>query len=116
MNPENIMNPEVKAAWVAALRSGEYKQGYMKLYNQKEQTYCCLGVLCQLYANEKGIAFGEVTEPWSVALTPSVRDWAGLRSVNPYIRFDGNIHDAMSLNDNEKLTFPQIADLIEKNL
>jgi hypothetical protein len=40
------LNPEFKAKWLAALRSGEYKQGSNKLiYGDK---YCCLGVACAI--------------------------------------------------------------------
>ena len=42
------MDPELKAKWVAALRSGEYKQGRDVLHNNKSNTYCCLGVLCRV--------------------------------------------------------------------
>src|SRR5437868_3244044 len=34
-------------AWVKALRSGRYKQGRCKL-RSTDNTYCCLGVLCQV--------------------------------------------------------------------
>lgn len=48
------MNPEIKALWVAALKSGEYKQahGYLKVKASSEEAagYCCLGVLCELAA------------------------------------------------------------------
>ena len=37
------MAPELKAKWVAALRSGKYKQGKGTLY--KGGKHCCLGVL-----------------------------------------------------------------------
>ena len=37
------MNPEHKAKWLTALRSGTIKQGRERL--QKDDTYCCLGVL-----------------------------------------------------------------------
>lgn len=30
--------------WIAALRSGKYKQGRGILYNKKNNTFCCLGV------------------------------------------------------------------------
>ena len=33
---------------VAALRSGEYKQGAGKLFNLSNNSYCCLGVLCDV--------------------------------------------------------------------
>lgn len=44
------MNPEVKALWLNALRSGEYQQGTGKLKQTYggDQRYCCLGVLCDL--------------------------------------------------------------------
>lgn len=40
------MNKEIADKWVAALRSGQYKQGrkYLRCGNQ----YCCLGVLCEV--------------------------------------------------------------------
>lgn len=40
------MNPEVKALWLAALRSGEYQQdvGFLKT----EHGFCPLGVLCEI--------------------------------------------------------------------
>lgn len=41
------LNPEVKAQWVAALRSGEYTQAAGALRNSKG--FCCLGVLCDLH-------------------------------------------------------------------
>lgn len=46
------MNESVKARWVAALRSGEYKQGRKELRRGDE--HCCLGVLCDLFARESG--------------------------------------------------------------
>ena len=44
------MNPEVKQKWIDALRSGKYEQGSEKL--RSVSGYCCLGVLCDLYAQE----------------------------------------------------------------
>jgi hypothetical protein len=51
------MNPEVKAKWVEALRSGDYRKGQFGLRQQRgngTQGYCCLGVLCDLYHKETG--------------------------------------------------------------
>lgn len=40
------MKPELKKAWIEALRSGKYEQG---TYNLKHNgKYCCLGVLCEI--------------------------------------------------------------------
>lgn len=42
-----MINRELMQKWVAALRSGYYKQGKGKL-RPYEDKYCCLGVLCNL--------------------------------------------------------------------
>jgi hypothetical protein len=47
------MNPEIKARWVAALRSGEYQQTTGNL--RTENGFCCLGVLCDLHSKATGI-------------------------------------------------------------
>jgi hypothetical protein len=46
------MNELIAKMWVNALRSGEYQQGKGTLHNQDTNTYCCLGVLCDLYVQE----------------------------------------------------------------
>ena len=35
--------------WIKALRSGDYKQGEGCLYNNKDDSFCCLGVACDLF-------------------------------------------------------------------
>jgi hypothetical protein len=45
----------IKKAWIAALKSGKYKQGLFFLKhtsNDNELSYCCLGVLCETIAPE----------------------------------------------------------------
>jgi len=37
--------PAIKKRWVAALRSGKYKQRNEFLYDSEDNSYCCLGVL-----------------------------------------------------------------------
>lgn len=41
------MNSDVKAKWVAALRGGNYKQTRQCL-RKNENSFCCLGVLCDI--------------------------------------------------------------------
>ncbi len=41
------MDPELKAQWVKALRSGEYRQG-RELLKSSAGAFCCLGVLCDI--------------------------------------------------------------------
>lgn len=42
-----MMNAEIKAKWIEALRSGKYEQGRGRLRSE-DNKYCCLGVLCDL--------------------------------------------------------------------
>jgi hypothetical protein len=133
------MNTEIKQKWVDALRSGEYQQATGRL--RSNDGFCCLGVLCDLYAQEpfnKGWVFkGEYDENplpqdyWyfdgeSELLPSSVRQWAGLYSSSPTIKVEDEdengdedqfwINVAIAeLNDNGS-TFKQIADLIEAQL
>ena len=55
------MNPEIKTAWVEALRSDEYEQGTDMLvqWESGDLAYCCLGVLCDLAvkAGVEGVRF-----------------------------------------------------------
>ena len=45
-----LMEPKAKAALLAALRSGKYKQGGGCL-RTSDDNFCCLGVLCDLGKN-----------------------------------------------------------------
>lgn len=45
------LTQELKERWVAALRSGEYKQGKSRLCRRKR--YCCLGVLAEIQGELK---------------------------------------------------------------
>lgn len=42
------MNPELKAQWLAALRSGKYEQGQGMLRQPIDGTFCATGVLADL--------------------------------------------------------------------
>lgn len=130
------MNPEVKAQWITALRSGEYAQGRGRLErtpvteNQPSQ-FCCLGVLCDL-AVKAGIATRTVAHGMGTFqggsdefrsnnyLPPSVQQWAGLNSQNPRVEIvEGEFSRPISLadaNDDLNYDFNQIADLVERNL
>lgn len=122
------MNADVKAAWVKALRSGEYKQGKDVLRNPKDDTYCCLGVLCEL-AVADGVVTREDKESFSVyaasdddysmAIPPeAVRIWAGMEYHNPRLGVDKDGDPVMASwqNDHMNADFNRIADLIEEHL
>jgi len=116
-----IKTPEIKKAWVTALRSGEFKQGKGQLHNRETDTYCCLGVLCEI-AVKSGV---NVKQEWMGdckmfdghfgTLPPAIREWSGLEQGGARVW----IHDRPLMltdqNDNYA-TFEEIADAIEEQL
>lgn len=120
------MNKEIKDKWVAALRSGEYKQTKGKL--RDDSGFCCLGVLCDLVRKE-GMEAPSV-EGWQTdwedffkaadkeeVLPDGVREWAGMRTdigdlTKPSKLYSGKTNLAR-LNDNG-VDFPTIADIIDE--
>ncbi len=115
------MNKEIKDRWLAALRSGEYKQ--TTLYLKDDNGYCCLGVLCDLYLKDNnkewdieglGTLYCEGVEG---VLPEQVIAYAGLNSRNPNLIHDDFGNNVISeYNDTHQLTFSEIADLIEEQL
>lgn len=135
------MKEEIAKKWASALRSGKYDQGkyHLKIKNleSKKTTFCCLGVLCELYCEEhKDVAREEIGS--CATLTNGVSSRS--KGVNSLITFDG--HDAelpqkvaewadmktstgvlfdeteyecslSGLNDCDGKTFGEIADVIE---
>ncbi len=126
------MKKAIKKLWVNALRSGAYKQtknALARRYGPKEQRYCCLGVLCSLYMEQKGGKFEKASggtngaldfpnNDAGGALLPSkVQKWAGLIDVDPEVQDDsGNNTTLANLNDTRRWKFAQIADVIEEQL
>ena len=94
------MNQEIKARWVAALRSGEYPQAINRL--RFEDGYCCLGVLCELAVadgvisnlgmgedggflygiNPEGQMAGGEPETSTTVLPKAVIEWAGIERID----------------------------------
>lgn len=129
---KQTMNPVIKKKWVKALRSGEYEQGQNKLLERTNEgdKFCCLGVLCNIYAQEHpGTGFKEEKDgslTWyfnetDVLLPKDVAKWADLDKdirlyeVSEYDRKD--TEDLLAyLNDDKEMNFNQIADWIDENL
>lgn len=108
-----------KERWVKALRSGEYKQGRAALRTADDK-FCCLGVLCDLAAKDgrmkwvpSGSCYGANRATFTGVLPPAVCKLAGLRQRDPVVGDDNTLTAA---NDCERLSFLEIADLIEKHL
>lgn len=116
-----MMNPEIKQKWVDALAT--YKQGSYLL--RKDDEFCCLGVLCDIYAKETGVEWERRTyintyfsiEGQVERLPGKVIKWAGLESEDPVVYIDGkNVAPLTTVNDGLGYTFPQITRLIQEQL
>lgn len=109
------MNPEIKARWVAALRSGEYKQTVGAL--RDKGGFCCLGVLCDLHSKERGERWDDFSYGGEKMLVPeSVQEWSGASRSPEIARSPEHEEDELSMLNDDGLTFHEIADLIEKQL
>ncbi len=101
-----MMNPEIKAKWLEALRNGKYKQRQGQLC--KNEGYCCLGVLAEVCevpysGTEHRIYKFNDTERCGFP----TEDWIKSLGLNPELA--GNLATA---NDKGS-TFEEIADTIE---
>lgn len=104
--------------WVAALRSGNYEQGFNFLHYGK--AYCSLGVACETYmmvtglpleteTSQEGITFYEGNQH---RLPSMVQGWLGLTtSTGIYGHNSG--YTLTYDNDIRRLSFQKIADIIE---
>lgn len=122
------MPAAVKTAWVAALRSGEYKQGDGYLYNPANDSYCCLGVLCRVLGSEDGdIVHAETPDPEYMYGNGihNIEDYIipydaskGKRKPTPVTSVvvrEGNTSFVM-MNDTFEFSFDEIADAIEQHV
>lgn len=118
------MDKELKAKWVAALRSGEYQQAQGVLCNGS--AFCCLGVLSKVAAfpeyngqhflvpeeDEEGNCTGDAELSDDEELPDFILERIGMRSQDQE-------HLAL-MNDGDgntrSHTFNEIADYIEANL
>ena len=121
------MNPEIRAKWAAALRSGEFPQG--DGYLHYEDTFCCLGVLCELAVKAGALPPPEPdpadADIWLYGnnnglLPEAVQQWAGLSKMSPTVFVtvesepgEPQAWELAHLNDQEGWTFAQIADAID---
>lgn len=122
------MNPKVKQKWLEALRSGEYKQTKENLHDGNG--FCCLGVLCDLHAKERGTNWVRLIDLYELygemqLLPLSVQEWAGLdNDMGGMVDFeyedDGVVYvkseSLPEINDRWNKDFNEIADLIEEQL
>lgn len=113
------VNVKAMREWVAALRSGDYKQGRAALKAPAEQdqvVHCCLGVACEV-AIANGAKVKESIDSCGMywfddrqgVLPNSVMSWYGLPVASPKLTDE---LDAIAANDEMEMDFEQIADLL----
>jgi hypothetical protein len=128
-----------RAAWVAALRSGNYRQAVsaLRVDDERGPAYCCLGVAEDL----RGATWQEVVDPedpdafcdathhverdpnelgetGETVLTAAGRRWLGVDEAAPYVVFryedEWSVESVTTLNDTYGYSFDQIADVVER--
>lgn len=118
------MDANLKAKWLADLRSGKFRQAQGYLHNPKGDSYCCLGVLCL----SAGASFQDWRDPEyferEIENAP-VLD-GGILSAGEDQELSKLWMETIGLSDEHNRTliemndggvpFPRIADYIEKNL
>lgn len=100
-----MIDPDFKAKWVAALRSGEYTQGTANLYNDTDDSYCCLGVAGRVAEIPK--------EKMNRKTNPAID--LVYQEVCPGLAKE-EMYELVEMNDGKKSSFEEIADHIEKYL
>jgi len=119
------MNAEPKRLWLEALRSGKYEQGTDALAlvaaSEDDEQFCCLGVACEV-AIKAGLPVTKVASTGSyfydgepLVLPKLVRSWLGVKLGTPLVTGGGR-RNALSVFNDEGMSFGGIADLIEAQL
>lgn len=118
------MDPEVKQLWILGLLSNRYLQGRgaMRRKNTLGDQYCALGVLCQLHAEETNTPWEYINKKYSylgyqLYLPPAVSEFAGLRpGAHIPVVVGCKRASIIDINDDQELTFKEIAEIIDDSL
>lgn len=99
------MNIENATKWAKALRSGEFEQTTHRMSSLDGGRFCCLGVACKIAR----LPVGEDTANYL-----HVARWLGLDHdvYKPW----GTTYEYSGLNDRERKTFSEIADVIDQHI
>lgn len=120
------LSPAVKRKWLAALRSGKYKQTTGALYDSANDAFCCLGVLCHIEgADKEDLMFSG--QPADVDMfTDALLDYDEMtteqaskhsnKAFSFSVKYKKKLTPLSVLNDGNKLTFKQIANIIERQV
>lgn len=105
--------------WVAALRSGEYKQGRGCMRN-KFDAYCCAGVLCDVYSKtvspliikKAGDRYAFKMGKYDTSFTGVIPDEILKNLKEQFPEFQEGI--LYRMNDYQHFTFDEIANYLEE--
>jgi hypothetical protein len=120
------MKEHVKNLWVDALQSGKYKQS--KNHLKTDNGYCCLGVLCDVYAKnqkKKGFstetnlsnayAFPDGKNEETKVLPDRVVKWSGMNSTEGHVVDISYGKTLLSILNDDGQSFDEIVNVIERN-
>jgi hypothetical protein len=96
------MKREIRDRWTAALRSGEYEQGRSTL-RDREDRYCCLGVLCDVLGQD--VPQGDYRDPGPSCLYELVHELIG-----------EGMSDLLAAHNDSRRTFEWIAGYIDAHV
>lgn len=104
-------------AFIAALRSGKYKQvtRALRLKVGGRYRFCCLGVACEVKRLNIGGRWNGDEFDGDGATPPEhvYRDYYGWDDADPYLFLHGRGGQATHWNDKERASFAEIADAFE---
>ena len=105
------MTKKLKNEWIKALKSKKYKQGIGKLWDRKNNTFCCLGVLGKI-CGLKGLS-GDLELGY---LSKANKNLRGLSKIPRELQENCGIPQILANMNDKGYSFDQIAQYIEINL
>jgi hypothetical protein len=127
-----MMDPIIKAKWIADLRSGNYKQARSQLRNEERfdvdspYSFCCLGVLCETMGADWTSGYPVLPDGTIMQMgVDNLDDGGSGADADGYLSLDvlriiglGHAHQQSlaDMNDDGGASFETIADYIEANL
>ena len=109
---------DAQRLWIDTLKTTDKKQGRVYLHHAKADTWCCLGIACDLFVPQSERKLDEETgaeefDGKDVRLPSKVQDLLGLHSM-----FGDSVQGdlrAISAYNDSGMSFREIADLLERN-
>lgn len=126
------MNRDIAKLWIDALQSGDYRQttgALCRTAKDGTKSYCCLGVLCELYQQHADVSLDVDTREDSATgttlklynrlddfLPQPVRVWAGMKTNDGEFGYPDPVyrHDNLVAINDDDADFDEMAELIKE--